>query len=79
VLRRDGSLERHRAVTALPLSSGDLIRIHTANGGGFGDPRQRARQRVCNDVRNGYVSAAEALEVYGVTPDMGVGSQTGVS
>ena len=79
VLRRDGSLERHRAVTALPLSSGDLIRIHTANGGGFGDPRQRARQRVCNDVRNGYVSAAEALEVYGVTPDMGAGSQTGVS
>lgn len=66
VLRRDGSLERHRAVTALPLSSGDLIRIHTANGGGFGDPRRRTPERVRTDVRNEYVSASEALEIYGV-------------
>jgi len=67
VLRRDGSLERHSAVTTLPLSSGDVIRIHTANGGGFGDPRQRARERVRDDVRDGYVSPAEASEVYGFT------------
>ncbi len=65
VLRREGALERHCAVTALPLSSGDVIRIHTANGGGFGDPRQRARDRVRDDVRDGYVSPAEAIEVYG--------------
>jgi N-methylhydantoinase B len=68
VLRsRDGSLERHSAVTALPLSRGDVIRIHTANGGGYGDPHQRTRERVCDDVRNDYVSAAEAREVYGIT------------
>jgi N-methylhydantoinase B len=66
VLRRDGALERHRAVTALPLSAGDVIRIHTANGGGFGDPRGRARERVLEDVRDGYVSVAEADQVYGL-------------
>ncbi len=66
VLRRDGALERHRAVTALPLSAGDVIRIHTANGGGVGDPRRRTRERVYEDLRNGYVSAAEAREVYGL-------------
>ena len=66
VLRRDGSLERHRAVTALPLSTGDLVRIQTANGGGFGDPRRRTPERVRTDVRNGYVSASEAIEIYGV-------------
>jgi N-methylhydantoinase B len=66
VLRRDGALEHHSAVTALSLSSGDLIRIRTANGGGFGDPHRRARERVCDDVRNGYVSAVEAREVYGL-------------
>lgn len=67
VIRGDGSRERHDAVTALPLSEGDLICIHTANGGGFGDPRQRARGRVLDDIRDGYVSGAEAREVYGVT------------
>lgn len=66
VLRDAGSLERHHTVTALPLSSGDVIRIHTANGGGFGDPRQRTRERVCEDVRDGYTTATEAREVYGV-------------
>lgn len=64
VVRRDGTLERHRAVTGLPLAAGDVIRIHTANGGGFGDPRRRARELVREDVRNGYVSVAEAREVY---------------
>ena len=67
VLRRDGRTERYRAVTTLPLSAGDLIRIHTANGAGVGDPRRRDRARVLEDVRNGYVSTAEAQEVYGCT------------
>lgn len=66
ILRRTGPIERHRAVTALPLQAGDVIRIHTANGGGFGDPHRRAPERVREDVRNGYVSEAEAAEVYGV-------------
>ncbi|MFZ0388258.1 MAG: hydantoinase B/oxoprolinase family protein [Solirubrobacteraceae bacterium] len=66
VVRDDGTLERHRAVTALPLSAGDVIRIHTANGGGFGDPRRRAGERVREDVRDGYVSITEAREVYGL-------------
>jgi N-methylhydantoinase B len=65
VLRANGAVERHRAVTGLPLSAGDIIRIHTANGGGFGDPHRRPRQRVLEDVRNGYVSVAEADQVYG--------------
>jgi N-methylhydantoinase B len=67
IVRRDGTLERHRAVTALPLAAGDVIRIHTANGGGFGVPRRRARERVREDLRNGYVSVAEAREVYRLT------------
>ena len=66
ILREGREPECHRAVTVLPLSAGDVIRIHTANGAGFGDPRRRSRRRVMEDVRNGYVSAAEAREVYGV-------------
>ena len=46
------------------------MRIHTGNGGGFGDPRKRSPQRVLEDVRNGFASAEQALEVYGLEPSL---------
>ena len=39
VIRPDGSVERHAVVTALTVNEGDVIRIHTGNGAGYGDPR----------------------------------------
>jgi N-methylhydantoinase B/oxoprolinase/acetone carboxylase alpha subunit len=36
-----------------------------AGGGGFGDPRQRPRERVLDDVRNGLVSPERAARDYG--------------
>ena len=42
-----------------------MIRIHTANGGGFGDPRERDAAAVAEDVRNGFVTPERAREVYG--------------
>ncbi len=66
VLRADGGRERHSSVTALSLSEGDVIRIHTGNGGGYGDPRARRRELVMEDVRNGYVTAEAASAVYGL-------------
>ena len=38
-------------------------------GGGYGDPRARAVDRVLRDVRDGYVTEAVAREVYGVAID----------
>lgn len=66
VIRRDGSIEQHAVVTALPVNEGDLIRIHTANGGGYGDPRARPRERVLDDLRNGFVTEEVVRSVYGV-------------
>ena len=46
----------------------------TAGGGGHGDPRERDPEAVREDVRDGYVSAEQAREVYGVdvgAPDLG--------
>ena len=43
------------------------MRIVTATGGGYGDPHERDPESVADDVRNGYVTVAEALEQYGVT------------
>jgi N-methylhydantoinase B len=43
-----------------------VIRIHTANGGGYGEPSRRRRELVLDDVRNGYVTEETARTVYGL-------------
>jgi N-methylhydantoinase B len=51
------------------LTSGAVLRLEQSAGGGYGPPFARDPQRVADDVRNGYVSAAGAAEVYGVVID----------
>jgi N-methylhydantoinase B len=38
----------------------------STGGGGYGDPRARAAERVCADVRDGIVSRQQAYDIYGV-------------
>jgi len=64
VIRRDGTVEEYAVVTALEVNEHDVIRIHTGNGGGYGDPRRRPRELVLDDLRDGYVSDAVARTVY---------------
>jgi N-methylhydantoinase B len=45
---------------------GDIIRITSAGAGGWGSPLDREPERVLDDVRRGFVSAAKAKEEYGV-------------
>jgi N-methylhydantoinase B len=66
VIRADGSVEEFAVVTALQVDEGDVIRLHTANGAGYGDPRERARELVREDVRNGFVDEETARTVYGL-------------
>jgi N-methylhydantoinase B len=66
VIRPDGRVEEYAVVTALDVDEGDVIRIHTAVGGGFGDPGRRPRELVLDDLRNGYVSEETARTVYGL-------------
>jgi N-methylhydantoinase B len=56
------------------LRRGDIVRIETGGGGGYGHPLDREPARVLADVRGGFVSAASADNDYGVvlTPDMTV-------
>lgn len=48
------------------LKKGDLVRIITSGGGGFGAPIDRPAEQVQGDVLDGFVSQASALEDYGV-------------
>ncbi len=45
---------------------GDVLRIATGGGGGWGHPFDREPERVLADVRGGFVSRANAEEHYGV-------------
>ncbi len=54
------------------LKPGDVVTMDAAGGGGFGNPKQRDREAILHDVRDGKVSVAGAKEQYRVevTPEM---------
>jgi N-methylhydantoinase B len=51
---------------AEPVAAGQVIRIRTTGGGGWGDPLERAYDDVARDVSWGKVSVAGARDDYGV-------------
>ncbi len=53
------------------LQPGDSIRFQTPGGGGWGDPKERSRDKVREDLAEGYISPREAQEAYGVAADGG--------
>jgi N-methylhydantoinase B len=59
-----------RSIAALSdgnmVKRGDIVRIETGGGGGWGHPFDREPERVAVDVRNGFVSRKSALSDYGV-------------
>ena len=48
------------------LKKGDLVRIMTSGGGGWGSPLERAAEQVRDDVLDGFISAESAARDYGV-------------
>ncbi len=57
---RRGKLARYR------LARGDLARLITGSGGGYGDPLERDPDRVRNDVRDELLTPTQAAAIYGV-------------
>src|SRR2546421_5349144 len=51
------------------LKRGEVARLVTGTGGGWGDPRERPVEDVVEDVRDGYVTVAQAERDYGVVLD----------
>jgi N-methylhydantoinase B len=56
-------------VLVAQLKAGDAFKIRSGGGGGYGSPLERPVQQVAEDVRQGYVTAKTALELYGVVID----------
>jgi hypothetical protein len=53
----------------VPIAPGQVMRVHTACPGGWGDPRERDVERVQRDVADERISLVQAAEVYGVVLD----------
>lgn len=67
VIRADGTVVGPFGKCArLPLNKGDVVRLITATGGGYGDPFNRPPERVAEDVKNGYITVEQARDLYGV-------------
>lgn len=56
------------------LAPGERLVMREAGGGGYGEPRRRAPERVLADVRSGIVSVVAALAAYGVEVDLAAGT-----
>jgi N-methylhydantoinase B len=65
VRARGGEPERYAVAAMVGLEEGDVIRIHTASGAGYGDPRTRAPELVRADLRAGLLDERRARDVYG--------------
>jgi N-methylhydantoinase B len=51
------------------MRKGDVASLHTATGGGYGDPKERSVEKVIEDLKNGYITPETAQKKYGVTVD----------
>jgi len=67
--RRDGSVERHNMCTTIPVERDEVIRIYSGTGGGYGNAADRPREKVKADLKNGFISRDQAIEIYGYQPN----------
>lgn len=52
-----------------PLNKGDVVRLVTGTGGGYGNPLERDAAQVASDVKNDYFTVEEAGAIFGVEVD----------
>lgn len=69
-IRRDGTYQAQAGTgSKILLQKGDIVRMVTGSGGGYGNPLRRPPEKVALDVKNGYITSKDAEEIYGVLVD----------
>jgi N-methylhydantoinase B len=63
---RDGSLTPLGAFDRAALEPGETVVAFSCGGGGYGSPLEREPERVARDVKERWISAARASQIYGV-------------
>jgi N-methylhydantoinase B len=69
MIHADGTSQVFGKTAQYRLRRGEVARLVTGTGGGYGDPHQRPEDAVLDDVRNGYVTLEMVEAEYGVVVD----------
>jgi N-methylhydantoinase B len=70
IIKANGETDGPFGVRArYPINTGDVARLVTATGGGYGNPHHRPTEKVARDVKNGYISLEQGKEKFGVIID----------
>lgn len=64
--KQDARVEEIKTNRIVEIEPGERFANQNPGGGGVGDPRDRDRDKVLEDVKNGFVSVRAAWEEYGV-------------
>lgn len=67
--KADDSVEEIKTNRIVEIRPGERFANQNPGGGGVGDPRERDRGKVLDDVKNGFVSVQAAREEYGIRID----------
>ena len=66
VISPDGSRQQLPTKVHTVLNVGDELLIQTGGGGGWGDPTERDRRKLAQEVADGLISRERAGEIYGL-------------
>lgn len=64
--KKDAGVEEIKTNRIVEIEPGERFANQNPGGGGVGDPRDRDRDKVLEDVKNGFISVRAAWEEYGV-------------
>jgi N-methylhydantoinase B len=79
-IRADGSYDGlYGSGNRIPMKKGDIVRMVTGTGGGYGNPLKRQESRVAMDVKNEYITVDDAKNIYGVLVDPETFEVTGLT
>ena len=73
--RADGGRAVTGKLARARLAPGDVVRLVTATGGGYGPPENRPQAKVIDDIKNGYVTLEQAVRDYGFEPPVTNGDE----
>jgi transposase-like protein len=69
MIHADGTSQIFGKTAQYRLKRGEVARLVTGTGGGYGDPYKRPEEDIVRDVRNGYITPDMAEKEYGLAVD----------
>ena len=74
MIHADGSTQTFGKTAGYRLQCGEVARLVTGSGGGYGDPQARPVDEIARDLRDGFITPEMAERDYGVAMDRETGA-----